>query len=46
MDKDWNHRDAPLEGRLDLQADNVVGVIQPALALIVGGGEPVRTDQY
>ena len=44
LDQDWDHPDAALKGGCDLQADDVVGVVQPPLPVLISGGEPPRAD--
>jgi hypothetical protein len=43
QDRDDEH--VALQGRLDLQAHEVVGVVQPPLALLIGDRHPLGTDQ-
>src|SRR5215218_9167989 len=44
LDQDRDHPDVALQRRRDLQADEVVGVIQPPPPVLVGGAEPARAD--
>ncbi len=44
IDQNRDHRDVALERRGNLDAHVIVRVVEPALALAVGGGQPMRTD--
>jgi hypothetical protein len=40
VDQDRDHADVTLQGGCDLQADDVVGVVQAPSAVLIGGAEP------
>jgi hypothetical protein len=44
VDEDGDHRDVALQRRGDFDPHIVVRVVEPPLALAVGGGQPVRAD--
>jgi hypothetical protein len=45
VDQDRNDADIALQGRLNLQADEVVGIFQATLPIMIGDREPTLTDQ-
>jgi len=44
VDKDWNDANVALKRRFDLDPDEIVRIVEPAQPVLVGGGNPVPSD--